>query len=282
MIWVRGELVPAESLRLSILDRTFEHGLGLFETFRTWNGRPTLLRRHLERLKASARALDLPLDPAQLPGEDAVADLLAANVGLRGPDGTSDLRLRITLSGGLAGAALSGSVLWMTAAPLPPPLRAEGAVIARSIEIARDDPLARHKTLNYWRRRIAHQQAVLEGADEVLCATSDRRVCEGSRSNIFILAGQRLCTPGLDEPLLPGVMRQVVLETAQGIGLEVREGSLTFAHLATAEEAFLTSSVRGIIPVAGLLGHELAAPGPMARRLWEEILPRLRSAGARP
>ena len=79
MLWARGELVPDDALSVSVLDRTFEHGLGLFETFRTWNGHPTLLDRHVERLKASARALGLPLEPGQLPGSRDVALLIAAN-----------------------------------------------------------------------------------------------------------------------------------------------------------------------------------------------------------
>ena len=100
MLWARGELVRDDALMVSVLDRTFEHGLGLFETLRTWNGHPTLLDRHLERLKASAFELGLPLEPGQLPDRGAVASLIAANRDVV-PVG-HDARLRITLSGGLA------------------------------------------------------------------------------------------------------------------------------------------------------------------------------------
>ena len=98
MIWVRGEIVPDDALRISVLDRTFEHGLGLFETFRTWNGHPTLLSRHLERLCALGRELGLPLEPGHLPDAAAVLRLGEAS----GVSGREDIRLRITLSGGLA------------------------------------------------------------------------------------------------------------------------------------------------------------------------------------
>ncbi len=96
MIWVRGQLVADDALQVSVLDRTFEHGLGLFETFRTWNRHPTLLPRHLRRLRRSAAELDLALDPASLPDSQAVRDLLNAD----GREG--DAVLRITLSGGLS------------------------------------------------------------------------------------------------------------------------------------------------------------------------------------
>ena len=99
MIWVRGQIVADEALTISVLDRTFEHGLGLFETFRTWNGHPTLLPRHLDRLSRSAGELGLPLDRADLPDAAAVADLLRAE----GRSG--DAMLRITLSGGISAIA---------------------------------------------------------------------------------------------------------------------------------------------------------------------------------
>ena len=67
MIWVRGRIVPDDALAISVLDRTFEHGLGLFETLRTWSGQPTLLPRHLDRLTRSAAELGLPHDREALP-----------------------------------------------------------------------------------------------------------------------------------------------------------------------------------------------------------------------
>src|SRR5271167_3267584 len=121
MIWVRGGFLPDLALRVSALDRVFEHGLGLFETFRTWNGHPTLLDRHLERIERSAGELGLALDPRQLPDAQAVRELIAAHESSLGMG--QDGRLRLTLSGGLSTTPPSGSVLWMTVAPLPPPLR---------------------------------------------------------------------------------------------------------------------------------------------------------------
>ncbi len=78
MIWVRGEVLPDESLRISALDRTFEHGLGLFETFRTWDGHATLLGRHRDRMCRSAAALGLRLSPRDWPNDADVRRLLRA------------------------------------------------------------------------------------------------------------------------------------------------------------------------------------------------------------
>ncbi len=282
MIWFRGEIWSDDALRLSALDRTFEHGLGLFETLRTWNSHPALLSRHRERMLHSARALGLAIEPAQFPDVRAVTALVLASQDPLGPEPSIDHRLRITLSGGSSSPAKPGGELWMTARPLPAPLARSGAVITRSIQVAIDDPLARHKTLNYWRKRIAYETALADGSDEVLCMTPSGLVCEGTRSNLFVVAGGRLWTPSALGPLLPGIMRGLVLEQAVRLGIETVEAPLPFTQLATADEAFLTSSVRGVAPIAVLMNHQLAAPGPVTSRIWGSILPWLESGGTTP
>ncbi len=277
MLWVRGTLVADDALTISALDRTFEHGLGLFETLRTWNGHATLLGRHLARLQQSARELGLPLETAQLPDARAVARLLEASRD-QVPEG-DDARVRITLSGGLATSPPSGSVLWMSAAPLPPSILADGAIITSSIEVSTSDPLARHKTLNYWGKRIAMRRAHQTGEDDVLCLTRGRIICETSRSNIFLVKGERLETPASGGPLLPGIMRGLVIERARRLGLEVVEESLPVERIETADEAFLTNAVRGIVPLERLMEFGFPAPGPVTEGLWNDIRGWLESGG---
>ncbi len=273
MLWARGGLVSDDSLTVGVRDRTFEHGLGLFETFRTWKGHPTLLGRHLERMKNSARELGLPLENDQLPNAQAVAALVEASRDTLSPG--EDARLRITLSGGLATSPPGASVVWMSAGPLPAQVGRGGAIITQAIEVPADDPLARHKTLNYWRKRIAHDRALEAGGDDVLCLTHEGRICEASRSNIFLVRDGRLETPAADGPLLPGIMRGVVLEFARRMGMEVVEESLPIERITAADEAFLTNSVRGIVPIARLMGVEFAAPGRVTLQLCDEIRARL-------
>jgi branched-subunit amino acid aminotransferase/4-amino-4-deoxychorismate lyase len=281
VIWSRGEVISDDALRISVLDRTFEHGLGLFESLRTWDGHPTLLRRHLDRMQNSAVALGLPLDPGDLPDAADVRRLREAT----GLEGAGDVRLRLTLSGGRpsAGSRGSGSILWMSAGPLPPPLSLAGARIERSILVDPDDPLARHKTLNYWRRRIEQERAAGEGADEVLCVTPDGLICEGTRSNIFLVRRDgELITPDPTGPMLDGVMRRAVIERARRLGVEVLEIPVPMNSIASAAEAFLTNSVRGMLPIARLMHAELPAPGPMTRRLWDHIVSWLETGGLEP
>jgi branched-subunit amino acid aminotransferase/4-amino-4-deoxychorismate lyase len=221
--------------------------------------------------------LGLPLEQVQLPDAQAVFDLIEANRAFLTP--AHDVRLRITLSGGLAGEPASESVLWMTAGRLPPPIRESGAFITFNWPVVADDFLAKHKTLNYWRKQITQGHAAGCLSDDVLFVTPAGLVCETSRANIFLVDGGRLSTPGADGPLLAGVMRGVVLERAKLLGLDVVCGPLPRERIATADEAFLTNSVRGMLPIARLLDRELPSPGPVTRQLWSDVSQWLESGG---
>jgi branched-subunit amino acid aminotransferase/4-amino-4-deoxychorismate lyase len=286
MLWAGGRVIPDDALAISPLDRTFEHGLGLFETFRTWNGRPTLLDRHLARLKQSATALGLPIAGRQLPDARAVAELLRAE----GHD-DGDALLRITLTGGLS--ATGGSTLWLRASPLSPMTRAEGAIVSLGPwEVNRHDPMTRHKALNYWQRRLAFEETRRLGFDEVLSA-SEGRYCEGSRTNLFVIRGDVLGTPATLEPIVPGIMRGLVLEQARALPLKIDDQACpTIATIGAADEVFLTNAVRGIIPVAQIYGPSERpgtaplwtgeAPGPWTRRLWTRVSDWLHREGTLP
>ncbi len=241
MIWVDGRIVPDGSFTVADSDRIFEHGLGLFETFRTWNGAASLLSRHLNRLKRSARRLQIPIDEARLPTAADVAALVAAN-------GLADGLLRLTASGGRLPDLTS--TLWMTARPLPPELpRAGYRVVDAPWAVAVDDVLCRHKTLNYWSKRFAYDHALNQGADEAIFTSTDGRFWEGSRSNLFLILDRQLVTPPASGPIVPGILRQLVLDQAESVGLMPRETNVNACLIDAADAIFLTNSVRGLIPV---------------------------------
>lgn len=288
MIWVEGRIVGDEELHISALDRTFEHGLGLFETLRTWGGHPTLLPRHLDRLMRSGRMLDLEIDSSSLPDAPAVASLLAA-------DGRAgDAVLRITASGG--DPSTRRPVVWMRSAELP---MMAGTATCR-LELIGGGPLDEHKSLNYLERREAFQRAQSGGWDETLRCTADGEIREGSRTSIFAVRGGRVWTPPLrgaastpggwgkspevrpgrqpgPSPIVPGVMRRLVIEQAAMMGVSVVEDILQVNEVPEYEEMLLTNSVRGIQPVSRVGEVVLDAPGPLTTCLWSALRTRLES-----
>ena len=285
MIWSGGVIDPDDALAVSVADRTFEHGLGLFETLRTWVGRPSLLGRHKARMLRSAEALGLLVDPQTWPDEAAVRMLLDAE----GFDG--DRMLRVTATGGTASGR---SVVWMRSSPLPPPIRDGGAVVCINASAspfplgegdgnAPSDFTARHKTLNYWFKRVAHERARALGYDETLIHLDPWGLAEGSRSNLFLVIDGRLVTPSTVAPIVPGILRGLTIEAAEALAIETLEvAALAQNQLEAASEIFLTNAVRGIIPVARVDTPDSSivrpAPGPVTIRLQLEIDRRLHLA----
>ncbi len=260
MIWVAGAVVPDDALTIPVTDRAFEHGLGLFETLRTWQRQAPLLDRHLDRLKRSALDLGLVL-PTQLPDAQAVNDLLEAE------QDVGDRVLRITVSGGI-GESLAAT-LWIKTAALPVTRQSPGARVGLGgWSVLRDDALARYKSLNYWSRRRAFERAAQLDFNETLSHSPDGVLWEGSRTNLFVVSGETLITPSTAGPIVPGVMRALVIALAKTRRMTVMEtDALTLETLARADEVFLTNSVRGIIPVSHVEDLTWVAPGVWTRCL---------------
>ncbi|MDX2039191.1 MAG: aminotransferase class IV [Isosphaeraceae bacterium] len=253
-VWHRGRVRNASEVQIDLSDSIFEHGLGLFETFRSWNRRVPLLHSHLARWIRSGRELGLAdLQAFDVPSVDDVRKLLET---LR----LDDALLRLTRTGGARGREPSA---WLRASPLPPAGPIAGlTLIETPWRIDRADPLARHKTLNYWSRRRAFEHAVAAGAHEGLLFDHEGSPWEGSRTNLFVVLDDRILTPTLEGPIVPGVMRAAVVDVAGALGFDVEECTLAREDLLDAREIFLTNSVRGIMPVERILGDSAwQAPG---------------------
>ena len=147
MIWTNGAIVPDESFAISISDRILEHGIGLFETFRTHSHHAPLLNRHLDRLTRSARDLGIPFDASSLPNDQSIRELMDAS----GID--HDARIRITLSGGSTECRIPAK-LWMRACPLELEPDKTYSIVLANQTLDRNDALARYKSVNYWWRSL--------------------------------------------------------------------------------------------------------------------------------
>ena len=276
-VWVDGELLPAGDRHLSAFDRGFQLGDGVFETLRATGGRPAELAEHLARLHRSAAGLDIALPPG-LDGHlaDGIATLLAAD-GLDGPDGDASIRITISRGAFRARGVLPPDELvpatvvvqaWPVA-PAPDAHLERGLhLIASTVRRDPQSPLATLKTTSRAEYIYARLEARRAGADDALFLTVDDHLSEGTSANFFLVRsgdGQelQLATPSLECAVLPGTTRSWLLEWAGRVGLVPFEGRLTRADIADAREAFLSSSVAGILPVTGFEGSPIGdgAPG---------------------
>jgi branched-chain amino acid aminotransferase len=275
-VWVDGQILPAEAPHLSAFDRGFQLGDGVFETLRARGGRATELTEHLVRLHGSADGLGIAL-PAAVDATIArgIGELLAAE-SLGGPEG--DAAIRITVSRGrsfarglLPAEPTTATVVIQAWPVVPPPAgHLERGLHVVSSAVRRDpaSPLAALKTTSRAEYVFARLEAKAAGGDDALFLTLDGHLSEATTANLFTVKGRRLATPSLDSAILPGTTRSWMLTWAGRVGLETFEGRLIPDDLAGADEAFLSSSVAGILPVTRFDGQPIGAgvPGPWAGR----------------
>jgi branched-chain amino acid aminotransferase len=282
-VWVDGRLEPAGDRHLSVFDRGFQLGDGIFETLRARGSRPTELAEHVARLRRSAAGLDIAL-PDDIAARLAagIAELLRAE-GLDGPRG--DASIRITVSRGpfhgrglLPPDEVVRPTIAIQAWPVVPPpadhLERGLHLVASAVRRDPANPLATLKTTSRADYVYARLEARQAGGDDGLFLTVDGFLSEGTTANIFLVrrtAGDgpdELATPSLDCAILPGTTRSWLLAWATRVGLRPVEGRLTREDLASADEAFLSSSVAGILPVTRFDGATIGdgRPGPWTRR----------------
>jgi branched-chain amino acid aminotransferase len=265
LVFLNGKFVPEEKAVISVFDRGFLYGDGLFETIRVFNGKPFRWREHVERLREGAEFLGikLPYSAEQL---EEIADKLIARNKMR------DSILRITLSRGTGlpgyspiGAGKPTLAMSLRAAPKPknPPV---WKLVTSSFRIPANDPLARFKTSNKLPQVLARAEADEAGADEALLLNTDGYVAEGTSSNVFWAKRGGLYTPPLAAGILPGVTRSAVIEIVAGLGIRIREKNVRLKELALADGIFLSLTSWGIVE-AGTLDARALPTSPLIARI---------------
>ncbi len=253
-VWLDGALVDAAGASVRVDDHGLTVGDGVFETVRSYGGRPFALDRHLDRLAASAAGLGLAPLPAELV-RGAVAAVVEANGG-----GDTVLRITVTSGPGPAGSGRgdAGPTVLVTAAALPVWSAAAAVAVAPWPRNERG-ALVGVKTTSYAENVVALAWARRRGAEEALFVNLAGHLCEGTGSNVFVVVAGRLLTPPLSSGCLAGVTRAVILESTAAT-----ETDLTVDDLAGADEAFLTSTTREVQAIGMVDGLPLA-PGPVTR-----------------
>ena len=271
-IWCNGEFLEGP-LAISPADRGLTHGLGVFETLLALEGQPVALDLHLARMKEGSERLGL--DGGKI-GEEGIG---AAMTGLLDRAGLSKgrARVRLALSAGAGDLRClkpgSHGLLWITVAACPPPPESVTLVTAGFPRNERS-PLSGIKCASYAENLVALDQARRAGADEALFFNTRGELCEAATANVFLVREGQVLTPQLSSGCLPGTMRARVMAR-----IAVEEQPLTAADLAAAEEVFVSSATRGVVPVVRLDGRVLAA-GPVTAEVAQ--LCKLRWGGGGP
>jgi branched-subunit amino acid aminotransferase/4-amino-4-deoxychorismate lyase len=260
----RGPLDPNAPV-LHADDGGVLRGRAVFETIRVYSGHPFRLDAHIDRLGASAERIGLPpVDGAGL--AVAVEEALAAA-------GTPDAVLRLLWTPGREGEGKpTGLALVSTLPEGHDALRARGLRLA-VVPWAPGALIAGTKSTSYAENMAAQDEAERREADDALFVAPDGIVLEAPTSNVWWREERRLLTPSLELPILAGVTRATLLELVSDIGYGVEEGSFPLERLLAADEAFLTSSIREVMPVVAVDGGRIGdgTPGPAAQSLQRAL-----------
>ena len=247
----RGLVDPREPV-FAADDEALLRGRSVFETTRVYAGRPFRLGEHLTRFAASAERLRLPA-----PDADECRRLAGDVIDACG--GQDDLALRLYWT---------GRTLVVTAGPVDEGLDAQRAQGLRlGVVEWSTGALASAKSMSYAENMGAQDAAIATGADDALLVAHDGTVLEAPTANVFWREGGRLLTPALELPILAGVTRAAVIEISDR---EVEEGVFPLARLLQADEVFVCSSIREVMPVAAVDGTTFEL-GPAAHELQQGL-----------
>jgi branched-subunit amino acid aminotransferase/4-amino-4-deoxychorismate lyase len=235
LLWLDGRIVPLDQFYIDPSDEGLLFGRGVWESTRTIGGVPWLWTAHLERLRRTAELLYIEFAPERLPNAEQVKEYVRALT-------AQDVVVRLNVTAGRPGKT---GIVWMTAAPQPYPLSCIRLKTCRS-PVEKGQPYLTMKTFQYATRLRIGQQATQTGFDTALLLDEAGNLLEASHANIFVRLPEGWATPAADGGLLPGTVRGYLLEKGP---VPIRERMISQTLLGSIQEAFVTNSNVGIVPV---------------------------------
>lgn len=264
--YVDGQFIEDKEAKISVNDLSVLRGFGVFDFLRTYNSIPFHLNEHLERLHRSARLIGLNLPHSTTEIVEIVKETLQRN-------NHPESNIRLVVTGGLSddgitpGNAAKLLIMVTRVKQMPGQWYTEGAKVITS-HVERFLPGA--KSINYIPAILCQQEARNQGAIEAIYVNRDGYMLEGTTSNLFGVQGNTLITPPCDR-VLPGITRQVVLMLAEKNNYTIAERSLHKDQVRLLDEAFITSSIREIVPLSAIDSVKIngGAPGSRTQKIMQ-------------
>jgi branched-chain amino acid aminotransferase len=254
IVYLNGDWVPASEARISVFDRGFLFGDGVFETGRLHRARYFRLEQHLARLERSSSFFRLPVPPLD--------QLLSIAQGLAERNAFDEGSLRITVTRGSGGRGLSRAgagpntvVATLSRVPDDWETRAARGWRIRTSSVRRpptESTPPQLKGLGRPYALLAHYEAEDDGLDDALLLSADGLIAEGPTWNLFWRNGQTVFTPALSAGILEGVTRGIIIDLVRAAGYHVEEGCWQRPVLDSADEVFATMTSNGVVPITQL------------------------------
>jgi branched-chain amino acid aminotransferase len=276
--YVNGRFVPEAEATVSIFDRGFLYGDGVFETMRVYGGKIFRLLEHVNRLVAGVDLLGIDLEETPQHLEGVCEETVTRNKVVNG-------MTRLCVTRGLSNVGLSGRSVarpTIVAVAQEKAFSTEAApllVVGAGTRVDAHSRLARVKSVNRLPYVLAKLEAERRGADDAILLNAADHAVELTASNLFVYREGKLVTPPLADGALPGITRMLVLMLAAQTGIDAQEASFTLEMAAHADEAFATNSLFEISPIAAVDGRQLTERRITGRlqeafreHVWDELL----------
>lgn len=277
LAYLNGVFVPVDEAKVSIEDRGFQFGDGIYEVVAAYDGRPVLADRHLARLKRSAAAIELDFDPDEYPLMPIIEE------GLR-RCGFKDTLVYIQITRGTAPrshtipAGIRPTVV-MTFKPLPtvPEERRRKGVKVMTVPDGRWAK-CHIKAITLLPNILARHEAIAQGYDDAIFVTDAGEVRECTSANVFVVHGSTMATPCRTESVLHGITQGFIFDCAAAIGLQLEERIIHRDSLRDADEVFMSSTTVEVLAITSVDGHAIGSGrvGPITQRIHDEFRTRFR------
>jgi branched-chain amino acid aminotransferase len=283
-IYVNGRITPEQDAVIPVLDHGFLYGEGVYEVMRTYNRKPFLYGPHMDRMRKSASMINLDFPYSDDDMLSRIRETERAFDASQGDAGRGmEMYIRVLVTRGVgpmtydpAACPVPSLVIIVKPQADPPPDAYAKGVKVILVPVVRNHPFSINpliKSNNLLNNALASQYAMRNGGFEAIMRNYRSEISECSQSNLFVVKDRVVVTPPIDAGLLAGITRAFVFEIGEACGVTVREQRMSDADLFGADEMFLTSTTREIVPIVTVNDSRVGAgvPGPITHRLLAEF-----------